>query len=257
MEKLIKIVKKYINSDLFSFETNKQKLYINFAFHSNAIEGNTLTLEETENIFTINRFSEKKSINDNLEIFDYKQAIKFILNQAKKQKQITQDFIKTINANVLKNTGAIVNSALGMVDSSKGIYRLSSVIVGTSTFPAAQKINSLMASLVGNYQKIENLSIIEAINKAADIHFDFVSIHPFYDGNGRTARLLMNYIMQINKLPFMILKNEIKPKYFSALKETRKKQDLTIFRNFIKEQFYKQLSSELQEQNNKNVFLSF
>ena len=257
MEKLIEIVEKYKKSDLFSFEDNRQSLYINFAFHSNAIEGNTLTLEETENIFTINRFSEKKSINDNLEIFDYKQAINFILKKAKHNTQINENFIKTINANVLKNTGAIINSALGTIDSSKGEYRLSSVIVGTSTFPAVQKINSLMPALVENYLEIENSSIIEAINKASDIHFDFVSIHPFYDGNGRTARLLMNYIMQVNKLPFIILKNEIKPKYFSSLKETRKKEDLTIFRNFIKEQYYKQLNSEMKDQNNKNIFLSF
>ncbi len=112
-----------------------------------------------------------------------------------------------------------------------------------------------------NYEKIENLSIIEAVNKAADIHFDFVSIHPFYDGNGRTARLLMNYVMQINKLPFIILNKEDRINYFEKLKETRKKEDINIFRNFIKEQYYKQLEEELKsikkQETNKNIFLSF
>ncbi len=142
--KLIKIIEKYRVSNYFSFEENKQKLYINFAFHSNAIEGNTLTLEETENIFTINRFSDKKSINDNLEIFDYKNAINYILEQAKLNSKINEFFVKVLNSNVLKNTGSIVKTSLGTVDSSKGEYRLSSVFAGNTVFPDAKKIKSLI-----------------------------------------------------------------------------------------------------------------
>jgi len=258
---LLKIISKYISSDFFSFEENKQKLYINFAFHSNAIEGNTLTLEETENIFTINRFSEKKTIKDNLEIYDYKNAINFIIKQSIISDRINEDFVKALNSNILRNTGSIVKTVLGVVDSSKGEYCLSSVFAGNTVFPDAQKVNSLMKSFFSNYEQIDNLSNIDAINKAADIHFDFVSIHPFYDGNGRTARLLMNYIIQINNLPFIILKKEDKIEYFSILKKTRKKKDINIFREFIKKQYCKQLDEELKtikkQENKKNLFLSF
>ncbi len=259
--KLSEIIKKYNENDFFSFEENKQKLYINFAFHSNAIEGNTLTLEETENIFTINRFSEKKSVQDNLEIFDYKSALNFIIEQANKKVIIDETFIKILNSEILKNTGSIVKTALGMVDASKGEYRLSSVFAGNTIFPDAKKIKSLMSIFFENYKNIQDFNISEAVNKAADIHFDFVSIHPFYDGNGRTARLLMNYIMYINNLPFIILKKESKTEYFSAIKRTRATKNINIFRDFIKEQYYNQLEQEIKsikkQENSKNIFLSF
>ncbi len=259
--KLDKILNKYIEEDFFSFDENINKLYINFAFHSNAIEGNTLTLEEMENIFTINRFSEKKSIKDNLEIFDYKNAINYIVEKAKLYAKIDEKFVKTLNSRVLKNTGSTVKTVLGTVDSAMGEYRLSSVFAGNTVFPDAKKIPVLKTKFFGNYEKIEKLTNIEIINKAADIHFDFVSIHPFYDGNGRTARLLMNYLLQLNNLPFIILKNEVKTEYFSALKKTRKSKSLEIFRNFVKIQYYKQLESDFysikKQENNKNIFLSF
>jgi len=258
---LLKIISKYVSSDFFSFEENKQRLYINFAFHSNAIEGNTLTIEETENIFTINRFSEKKTIKDNLEIYDYKNAINFIIEQSIILAKINEDFVKSLNSNILRNTGSIIKTILGVVDSSKGEYRFSSVFAGNTVFPDAKKVDSLMKSFFSNYEQIDNLSNIDAINKAADIHFDFVSIHPFYDGNGRTARLLMNYIMQINNLPFIILKKEDKIEYFSVLKKTRESKDINIFRSFIKKQYHKQLYEELKtikkQENKKNLFLSF
>lgn len=95
MEKqLEKSILTYKSSDLFSFAENRDRLYISFTFHSNAIEGNTMTLEETEAIYTIEQFSEKKPIKDNLEILDHKNAILFLLSQAKKGTQISENLIK-------------------------------------------------------------------------------------------------------------------------------------------------------------------
>jgi Fic family protein len=258
---LIAIIEEYIKSDLYSYEKNRERLYIAFTFHSNAIEGNTMTLEETEAIFTIQRFSEKKTIKENLEILDYKGAINFIIEQARGKTEITEKFIKQVNAEVLKNTGSIVNTALGTVNASNGEYRLSTVQVGTTIFPDAGKIQYLMQRFIKNYQNIIFNSVIEIINKAADIHFDFVSIHPFYDGNGRTARLLMNYVMQCNNLPFINLNREDKTEYIKALKMTREKENMDFFRVFIKSQFQKQLKNELiiiqNNKQTKNFFLSF
>lgn len=260
-DQLIETVIQYKKSDLFSYADNKERLYISFTFHSNAIEGNTMTLEETEAIYTIERFSEKKPIKDNLEILDHKNAIQFLLRQAKQKTKISKELIKQISAYVLKNTGSITNTPLGEIDNSKGEYRKSGVIAGTTLFPDAQKIPALMKSLIENYSDIETTSIIDAINTAASIHFDFVSIHPFYDGNGRTARLLMNYIMTINNLPFIVLNKENKQQYIDSLRKTRKNEDINIFQNFVKEQYLIQLNNELlalkNSQSKGNFFFNF
>lgn len=79
------------------------------------IEGNTLTIDETETIFTINRFSAQKSLNYNLETFDYKNAINFLIEQTKLNISIIEEFIKELDAYVLKNTGAIIKTALGNI----------------------------------------------------------------------------------------------------------------------------------------------
>src|SRR5690606_16344396 len=78
-------------------------------------------------------------------------------------------------------------------------------------------------------------------------HFDLVSIHPFYDGNGRTARLLMNYIQAYFSLPVSIVFSEDKADYFEALERTREKEDLSFFRDFMRAQYAKYLSSEIEK----------
>ena len=84
-------------------------------------------------------------------------------------------------------------------------------------------------------------------------HFDLVSIHPFYDGNGRTSRLLMNYLQLYFNLPLSIVFKEDKAAYFEALQQTRKAEDISIFRKFMFAQYAKYLQLEIEkfEQVNK------
>jgi Fic family protein len=76
-------------------------------------------------------------------------------------------------------------------------------------------------------------------------HFDLVTIHPFYDGNGRTSRLLMNYIQAYYKLPLAIVYKEDRAEYFQALTQSRKKEDTGVFLKFMKGQYKKLLSTEI------------
>ena len=82
---------------------------------------------------------------------------------------------------------------------------------------------------------------------AFDAHFELVSIHPFYDGNGWTSRLLMNFIQQYFGLPLTIVFSEDKAEYFDALEAARDKEDQAIFRKFMFGQFEKQLEQEIQK----------
>jgi len=93
-----------------------------------------------------------------------------------------------------------------------------------------------------------------------DAHFDLVSIHPFYDGNGRTSRLLMNYIQLHYNLPMSVVFKEDKADYITALEETRNNEDLKAFRDFMTDQYIKFLNQEMQnykivnKKNNGNGF---
>ena len=82
---------------------------------------------------------------------------------------------------------------------------------------------------------------------SADLHYNFVNIHPFGDGNGRTARLLMNYIQLYHKEPLIKIFTEDRAEYIDALNETENKEDLDIFRNFICLQQIKFYESELEK----------
>lgn len=87
----------------------------------------------------------------------------------------------------------------------------------------------------------------DKINLSFDAHFNLVSIHPFYDGNGRTSRLLMNYLQAYYNLPLAIVHNEAKAEYIEALIQTREKDDINIFRAFMSEEYSSFLQGEINK----------
>jgi len=104
------------------------------------------------------------------------------------------------------------------------------VTAGETYFPNFNKVELLTAGLVSEISdKIKpNLNIREQLDLSYDAHFNLVSIHTFYDGNGRTSRLLMNYIQAFYKLPLAIVHNENKADYYQALVDIRKQEDICI-----------------------------
>ncbi|MDQ3535996.1 MAG: Fic family protein, partial [Bacteroidota bacterium] len=78
-------------------------------------------------------------------------------------------------------------------------------------------------------------------------HFHLVTIHPFYDGNGRTSRLLMNYIQKVCDLPLSIVYKEDKADYFTALHESRKQDNINVFKEFMYSQYEKFLKEEINK----------
>jgi Fic family protein len=91
------------------------------------------------------------------------------------------------------------------------------------------------------------LTALQKINLSFDAHYNLVSIHPFYDGNGRTSRLLMNYIQAYYQLPLAIVHSESKVEYIEALIATRENNDITIFRQFMESEYVQLLSSEIKK----------
>jgi Fic family protein len=193
---------------------------VDLTYNSNAIEGNTLSLSETKLVLEEGLTIGGKTLNEHLEATNHAKAIDFV------QFLITK---KTIEENDVLNLHAMI---LDRIDpQNAGFYRHSGVrISGTDyTPPNAAKVPQLMQDVY----KLVNVRSGEPIETAAEIHQKFVDIHPFIDGNGRTARLLLNlYLMRNGYPPVIILKVERK-KYLRTIMQTGMEKDITRFVNFI------------------------
>jgi len=215
--------------------------------HSSSIEGSTLTEVETRLLLEEDITPKGKPLTHSLMVKDHYAALKYILTVATAKKTITIDFIQQVNGLVMKNTGSIYNTVFGEIDASKGMFRKGNVSAGGSYFPNFDKVIPYTTDLVKrlNENLLKAQGDEEQLKLSFSAHFDLVSIHPFYDGNGRTSRLLMNYIQAYYGLPLAIVFKEDKADYYVALQETRKQEDIQIFYAFMFGQYTKHLEQEI------------
>ncbi len=217
--------------------------------HSTTIEGSTLTEIETRLLLDEGTTPAGKPLLHSLMVQDHYNALQFIINKAVQKTTVTPLFIKEINAAVIKQTGSVYQTVFGELDATKGVFRKGNVSAGGTYFVGYEKVEPLVNKLCdGIKEKISDAhTTITKLNIAFDVHFDLVSIHPFYDGNGRTSRLLMNYLQLCFNLPLSIVFKEDKAAYFEALQQTRKVEDIEIFRNFMYLQYAKYLQQEIDK----------
>lgn len=198
-----------------------EQMQIEFTYNSNAIEGNTLTLRETQLVIQEGITIRGKSLREHLEARNHPDAVNYVEKLAQKQTTIKQDDILKVHALLMR----------GIDDQNAGKYRNGQVRVAGATFmpPPPSKIQSMIHELLQTlHQNPEELTPIEL---AAFFHHKLVYIHPFLDGNGRTARLLMNVILIRNGYPFTVLLKVDRPKYLRALSEADN-GNLIPFANF-------------------------
>ena len=187
-----------------SVQSLHEALVLEWTYHSNAIEGNTLTLKETKVVLegiTVGG----KSMREHFEAINHKEAIEWVESVVAKDEPFSERLLKSIHQLVLKNID----------DSNAGRYRQENVMIAGAehTPPDHLHLPALMAELVQGYQQQD----CHPVERAARLHVDFVGIHPFVDGNGRTARLLMNFdLMTSGYLP-VIIKTEHRLAYYEAL----------------------------------------
>jgi len=235
--------------------------------HSSAIEGSTLTLEETTLLINEGITARGKSINEHLMVKDHYEALLFILERADniisgtstQERKITDIFLKQINALVNKNTGQIRNTVLGVCDDTKGDFRLGNVSAGTTYFVNYDKVINMVNELCTKIsERLNTVKTNEEIYQLSfDAHFYLVSIYPWFDGNGRTSRLLMNYIQALYKKPLSIVFLEDKSVYIKALNDSREKDDVNIFREFMLTQHLKYFKTEISKFEKRNKGMSF
>ncbi len=219
--------------------------------HSSSIEGSTLSEVETRLLLDENMTPKGKPLEHTLMTKDHFTALQYILQEVKNKRAITPDFIQTINARVMKSTGGIYNTVLGTIDASQGMFRKGNVSAGETYFVNYDKVERLVKELCDklNTRLASTNSRLELDKLEASFfaHFHLVTIHPFYDGNGRTSRLLMNYIQKFSNLPLSIVYKEDKAEYFIALVETRKQDNINVFKEFMYSQYEKFLKEEIKK----------
>ncbi len=205
-----------------TFENRYEAFSALFTYNSTAIEGNTLTLQETTQLLFQNIVPAGKSLREINEILNHKKAFDYILDY---KKDITREFILELHKLVVANTlRPELNSQIGK-------YRNVQVfITGVLWFPPEPaEVHKRMASLLSWYTK--NKKKLHPMILASYFHIEFEKIHPFVDGNGRVGRLLMNFILHKNKYPMLNIPNKIKYKYYKALEKAQTKSN---FRPFVK-----------------------
>lgn len=231
-----------------SVDYNKFYLY-SIITHSTAIEGSTLTEFDTQLLFDEGITAQGKPLIHHLMNEDLKNAYLFALRKADEQTSITAGFLTDLNARIMKSTGGVVNVQGDVFDSSKGEYRLCGVTAGYggASYMSYLKIPEKVSELCGELHKRldKNCEISDVYNISFDAHLNLVTIHPWVDGNGRTARLLMNYIQFLHKLIPTKIHKEDKGLYIAALMEAREKEDSGPFREFMAKEFLKTLKEEI------------
>lgn len=201
----------------------KESINLEWTYNSNGIEGNTLTLRETQVVLegiTVGG----KSLKEHLEVINHEQAILFLDDIIKDKEPITEWNIKNIHQLVLKEID----------DDNAGKYRDENVKIKGATHipPDYLIVPELMEKLIINY---EDWKKYHPIIRAALLHGELVKIHPFVDGNGRTSRLVMNLsLMNSGYLP-VIVKKEKRLEYYNTLDKAHTTGDYTDFVKLVNE----------------------
>ena len=238
----------YINQRIMDSIDYEKFCMISIVYNSSKIEGCSLTETDTKVLIENNITAKGKPLTDHLMVKDHYNAFLMLKEAAKEKRKLSIDFIKEISSIVMKSTGSKVSTISGDFDTSKGDLRLAQVYVDVKYFPDFSKVPKLLQQLVDNVNdRIDSTQGDEIIKLSADLHYNFVNIHPFGDGNGRTARLLMNYIQLYHKEPLIKIFTDDRAAYIDALNETENKEDLDIFRNFICLQQIKFYEAELEK----------
>ncbi|MDR1429781.1 MAG: Fic family protein [Spirochaetaceae bacterium] len=199
-----------------------EQFTVEWTYNSNAIEGNTLSLRETDLVINRGLTIGNKTLKEHFEAINHKESIQFLYDFVKKKKKLDEAVILEIHKIILKNIS----------DVDAGHYRNVNVMITGAVHlpPSAIKIPKLMTEFMEWYYKHKSkLSVVEL---AAWVHYKLVYIHPFIDGNGRTARLIMNLILLQYGYPPAVILHIDRRKYYQVLKEADRERYNNYF-NFI------------------------
>ncbi len=204
-----------------------QKFRLDWNYHSNNLEGNSLTYGETKALILFGITAQGKPLKDHFEITGHNEAINWILEIVKGETILTESFIRQLHTLLLKETSYKEaktlegNPTRRKIEVGKYKSQPNHVITVTDEtfyFATPEETPAKMHELVEWFKKEKEKPDVNPIILAALFHYRFIRIHPFDDGNGRTARILMNFILMQFGYPPVIIKTEDKENYYAVLR---------------------------------------
>ncbi|UPT66422.1 MAG: Fic family protein [Sphingobacteriales bacterium JAD_PAG50586_3] len=198
---------------------------IEYTYESNRIEGNTLTLQETALVVEKGLTISGKPLKDHLEAINHVHALDYVKGLVTGQDNFSQSILLDIHRLILQ----------GIDNDNAGKYRTVPVMISGAKHLPPQPY--LVAKQMEDYfiWYDENKDNLHPVELAAEMHERLVTIHPFIDGNGRTARLVMNLLLLQNGYPIVMLKGDADSRleYYNALEKAQVENDKDTFLNLI------------------------
>lgn len=215
-------------------ELLSRRFTIDFNYNSNHIEGNTLTYGQTEVLLLFGKVIGEAEAGDVQEMTASNVGLKMMTEEARlKEIPLTQNFIRTLHKTLLREDYVVQRNLPGGQITTYTIHagqyktRPNSVITRYGDrfeYAAPEETPALMHDLVAWYNESERAGKFTPVELAAIFHYRFIRIHPFEDGNGRIARLMVNYILLRSGYPMIVVRSRKKNEYLEALHKT----DLTV-----------------------------
>ena len=207
-----------------------RRFTVDFNFNSNHIEGNTLTYGQTEILLLFGKVIGEADVRDVQEMTASNVGLRMMTEEAAvKGLPLTQNFIRTLHQTILREDYTIYRNLPGGMQTSYVIHagqyktRPNSVITRYGErfeYASPEETPGLMGDLVDWYNDAEQEGKLSPVELAALFHYRYIRIHPFEDGNGRIARLMMNYILARHGYPMIVVRNRKKNEYLEALHQT-------------------------------------
>ena len=200
----------------------KDYFAIGLTYSSNALEGNSLTISETKVILEDGLTVGGKPLKDILEAVGHKKSYDFMYSLVK-EKTISEEHIKQLHKLFYQ----------GIDETNAGVYRKQRVFISGSEYNVApyDQIDMLMSAMIEKFNKVRASE--HPIVFAAKLHQEFVYIHPFVDGNGRVARLLLNLALLQDGYPIVVIPPICRSEYIAALEKGHENEN--VFIEFIME----------------------
>lgn len=230
MDKLDQLYKQW--QGLFPISDRKryllnQRFSVDYNFNSNHLEGNTLTYGQTELLLIFGKVSGEGDLKDFADMKASQLSMMMMQDEAKlKDLPLTQNFIRQLHKTLLREDYTVYHTLPGGVQSSYVIHagqyktRPNSVITRYGDrfeYASPEETPALMSDLVDWYNDAEDSGEYSPVELAALFHYRYIRIHPFEDGNGRIARLLVNYILARHNWPMIVVRSRNKHEYLEAL----------------------------------------
>lgn len=249
IDKVIDLISQYRSLGIDS-QIDYEKFYLySLITHSTAIEGSTVTEIENQLLFDEGISAKGKTIVEQMMNLDLKHAYEESIRLAKSHAAFDITMLKSLSRLVMKNTGSTYKTALGEFSSADGDLRLVNVTagVGGKSYMSYQKVPTRLEEFCKwlNGERAREMTQAERYNLSFEAHYRLVTIHPWADGNGRMARLVMNHIQfEFGLIPAKVLKED-KGDYINALIATRENDDISFFLDFMASEMEKTLSFDI------------